>query len=168
MSADNYDQFGDVINNQAGIFGAGQPNIGDGLHGFETPTTRVVPDGVAVEMDCRKCGSPARITLSFQEMVAVMYNIAPHFAFHGMQQQLGLPGGLTEWRYSTGQEAWFPVIACNRCGEALAPLFTPDEAEHHLRKARQNQWINPAGERHVAQVCVEAVNRLKQQRTQGY
>ena len=160
-----FDGFDDIIQGNAGIFGSDVPAMENGLTAFDS--TRTVPqrDGVHVEMHCRKCGAPVRITVEWGEIVAVRYNVPAHVAYQGTTGFVGEP---TSWGFSPEQQAWFPNSSkCpsgRGCSESCAPFFKPEEAEKHLAVARRNQWFPPKWESAASTVCENARIRMSQRR----
>lgn len=160
MSDDReHDRFADIINKNAGIFGNDGAAMDHALGAFDSAPTRAVEDGVSVHMSCRGCGKPADLKIEYPEIIAVKYNVPPQLAFP--QGQAAAPGQRptvvikrpTDWAYSPENRAWWPKIPCQRCGTVLAPMFTPDEAETHLRVARRSQWIDGNGEAYLSQIA---------------
>jgi len=151
---DQYDAFGDIINKSDGIFGGTESNIAGqdgGLKAHDTPRTQATASGVAVEMQCRGCPRPLRLTVDYPELVAVKYNVAPQDVFAAYPQFVH--GILTKWTYSSREQAWWPETRCSGCQNIAGPMFTPEEAEFHLRKARQMGWIDPQGEEFVSKLA---------------
>ncbi len=125
---------------QAGIFGDDASGIDNGLTAFDSAATVPAKEGVHVEMQCRACGRPVRVTAEWGEMIAVKYNVPAHIAFQGTPFVSQPP---TQWFFSKEQEAWCPMNKCRTCNELCSPGFKPDEAEKHLSVARRNGWFAP-------------------------
>jgi hypothetical protein len=162
MPPDQYDSFGDIINRSDGIFSGNEANIAGqdgGLQAHDTARTQATMEGVAVEMQCRGCPRPLRLTVEYPELVAIKYNVPPQEVFRRYPQYVR---GVTEWRYSPSEQAWWPVTRCSGCQNIVGPMFTPEEAEHHLARARRNAWINPAGEQQVSQLAYATVQAMQQ------
>jgi len=160
--SNQYDSFGDIINRSDGIFGATEPNIAGqdgGLKAHDTVRTQATPEGVAVEMQCRGCPRPLRLTVEYPELVAIKYNVQPQEVFKGAPQFVK---SLTEWRYSQTEQAWWPVTRCSGCQNIVGPMFTPEEAEAHLRKARQMGWVDPRGEEYVSKLAYATIQAMQQ------
>jgi hypothetical protein len=171
---DRHDNFSDVINKSTGIFDQGSASIAGsegGLTDFERPSTVPQPDGVAVGMSCRGCGRPAELIIEYPELVAIKYNVAPHVAFAPQHIPPGIPAPIVEpveWRYSTSQQAWFPIRLCQWCGTVCAPLISSDEATAHLVKAARNGWTRPDAEKQLSVIAYQVAQRLAQQAAQQY
>lgn len=157
-----YDQFGDIINQGSGIFGATEPNIAGsagGLSDHDSTKTQATPTGVAVEMQCRGCPRPLRLTVEYPELVAIKYTVLPQNLWRYIQsrgvtvsQYVTSP---TNWDYSQEQQAYYPIQQCAGCRNLAGPLFTPEEAEVHLAKARRMGWTNTEGEKFLAGAAYE-------------
>ncbi len=166
MSADQYDNFDDIINGQAGVFSPEAAAIDPGLKSFDSTRTVATPEGVVVEMFCRGnltgngCGRPRQFTIEWPEMVAIVYNISPHEAYQG-QSAGGRPivQEMTVWDFDPRGGAWYPKQPCRNCRTLLMPLFTPQEAEGHLVVARQRGWIHPQGEQFCRTLAAQAYQR---------
>jgi hypothetical protein len=164
MSVD-HDNFSDLIGQSTGIFGGTDANIAGpegGLQSFDKPSTTPTPQGVAVGMSCRGCGRPAQLMVEYPELVAIKYGVSPLYAFQGMSPPpLSEP---IEWRYSTSQQGWFPVKTCGWCHTLCAPIFSPEEAEAHLARARRNGWTRQDAEKGLSEIAYRAALALSQQR----
>jgi hypothetical protein len=152
-----FDGFGDIINRSDGIFGASEPNIAGqdgGLKAHDSVRTQATQHGVAVEMQCRGCPRPLRLTVEYPELVAIKYNVPPQeVARYAAAQRLPpVLQEVTEWRYSQQQQAWWPVQTCSGCRNIVGPMFTPEEADELLRKARRMGWIDAKGEEYVSKI----------------
>lgn len=159
-----FDQFGDIINRSDGIFGSDGVNIAGqdgGLRAHDSVKTTAKPEGVAVEMQCRGCPRPLQLMVEYPELVAVKYNVPPQEVFRRYPQVVRF---LTEWKWSQTEQAWWPVTRCVGCQNIAGPMFTPEEAESLLAKARRNGWINPQGEQGVSDMAYKTVQALQQQR----
>ncbi len=156
----NYDGFADVINENTGIFGEEAASMDNGLKAFDGARTVPKPDGVYVEMHCRSCGNPVRITVEWGEIIAIKYNVAPQLAYRGTKD---LVRDITEWGFSPEQQAWIPKNTCGRCNSVCAPQFKPEEAEQHLAVARRNSWFSPRYEQMAATRCSQVVQSMQQQ-----
>lgn len=171
MSGNEFDGFGDIINQANGIFGATESNVAGqdgGLQAHDSARTQATPDGVAVEMQCRGCPRPLRLTVEYPELIALRYQISPHEVvamFPDFGRQLR---EVTVWQYSPMHQAWWPNRQCSGCGNFVAPLFTPEEADGHIRKAKRMQWINEAGEQYLSQMAYGAMQRKQQAQQQGH
>lgn len=124
MSDDNYDQFGDIVHKETGIFGLDTAGMNNALHKHETPQTVVMPDGVHVTFDCPVCGKPREITVEWAEVVCLSKNVSPHSMIQGM----------TPWAFTA--QGWCPVgVNCSACAlpTELRIYITQQEALGHVR-----------------------------------
>jgi len=158
MSNDNYDGFADIINGNSGIFGTDVSSMENGLTAFDSAKTIPKPQGVFVEMHCRQCGNPVRITVEWGEIVAIRYNVAPQLAYRGTR---GFVNDVTDWGFSAEQQAWIPKNTCQRCTSICAPGFKPEEAEQHLAVGRRNRWFSPQWEQQAATRCSQMVQQAQ-------
>lgn len=159
--SNQYDAFGDIINQSDGIFGGEGANIAGrdgGLKAHDSVRTTPTATGVAVEMNCRGCPRPLQLMVEYPELVAVKYNLPPQELFKRFPQFL--QGPMTEWRWSQNEQRWWPVARCSGCGNIAGPMFSSEEAENHLRTARRNNWINTAGESQVSNAAYALVQQL--------
>jgi hypothetical protein len=148
-----YDGFGDIIERETGIFGEG-----GGLKAHEGLRHQYTADGVVVELSCTGpvhggCGKPKHVTIAWQELIAIKYNVSPHEVF---------PGG-SQWAPTKPPtpHAWYPTtLRCSRCQEMVAPLVEPRECDGHLRNARRNGWVDQQVEGQVSQRALQAAQRL--------
>jgi hypothetical protein len=160
-----HDNFADLIHQSTGIFGGTDANIAGpegGLQSFDKPTTTVTPEGVAVGMSCRGCGRPAQLVVEYPELVAIKYGVSPLIAYQGIT-----PAPVREpidWRYSASQQGWFPVKTCAWCHTLCAPIFTPEEADAHLGRARRNGWTREDAEKALSMIAYRAAEQLAQRR----
>ena len=155
MGDANFDAFGDIINHESGIFGDSEPNIagaGGGLKAHDTPKTLATPEGVVVEMQCRGCPRPLRITVEYPELYCVMRNLNPQEVLRYAPNQVS---DVVPWGYS--QNAWWPHCECRSCRTPALPMFTSREAATHLQNAKQMGWINPQGEAMMARLCDQVI-----------
>lgn len=148
MTHGQFDQFADVIFSQNGIFAGTEAGLEPGLAKHDTVQTTAAPDGVHNAMDCRGCGRPVDVVISYPEMVALKYRVPPQAAFAGTAAQVN-----TEYRWSAPHGAFYPMLTCSSCHMPCAPLVTPEEAEQHLAQARANGWIAAKNEAQLAQVA---------------
>lgn len=162
MSID--DAFSDMAGGeQNGIFGAEAAALDAGLADFDTAKTTAQPHGVTVQMRCRGCGRTKQLVVEYPELVAIKYNVPPQIAFRGQANIISSPA---EWKFSHKNRAWYPNSPCSSCQHPCSPLFTPEEAEMHLAKARRGGWINPVAEKSVSQIAHSVGVQLQQQQQQ--
>jgi hypothetical protein len=161
----DHDNFSDLIGQSKGIFGGSDANIAGpegGLESFDKPTTTPTPEGVAVGMSCRGCGRPAQLMVEYPELVAIKYGVSPPTAYRSLPQ--APMREVVEWRYSTTQQGWFPIKTCAHCGTLCAPIFSPEEAEAHLGRARRNGWTREQAEKDLSMLAYHVAQQLAQQR----
>ncbi len=157
----NFDQFGDVVDGSAGIFDGSTTSIAGtqgGLHSFDSPTTTPRADGVAVGMQCRGCGKPVELLVEYPELVCVKYGISPHLVMQAFPQLRGQVHAITEWQYSTANQGWAPMQICQHCHTWIPPIFSPEEAQRLLDKARRFGWLNLEAEKVISTAAYQAAN----------
>ena len=157
---DKYDQFSDIVQSQAGIFGRDAAAMENGLHAHDSVQTSVMQDGVHVSMSCRKCGNPRDVTIEWPELIAIKYQISPHEAYRGAQVNFHV----VPWQYSPRQDGWYPLLQCQGCGEYTSPIVTPHEAEAHLQTARMRGWFRQQDELAYAKVAAQNAALQRQHR----
>lgn len=165
MSDDQqYDQFGDILQKETGIFGLDTPGMSNALHKHDNASTVVMPDGVHTTFQCPVCGSTREITAEWPEITCLSMNVSPHQVIQGM----------TPWAFTA--QGWCPVgVHCSACAspQDLRIYVTQQEAAGHVKtgqsqglpyfRARPKTQENPHG-MSFYQVLVEHVKqRLKQQ-----
>jgi hypothetical protein len=158
-----FDAFGDIINRSDGIFGGNESNIAGqdgGLRAHDSVKTTPTPVGVAVEMQCRGCPRPLQLMVEYPELVAVKYNVPPQEIFRANPNLL--QQGITQWKWSQNEQAWWPEVRCSGCGNIAGPMFTPEEAEVLLGRARRNNWINEQGESYISNLAYQRVQAMSQ------
>jgi hypothetical protein len=128
--SENYDQFGDVIQGVAGIFGAETAAMDNGLSDFDKAGTHADEKGVHISMRCRGCGRPKVITAEWPEIFCLAKGVSPHNCINGM----------TPWSYSQIGRGWYPMVACENCQTPLVPLVPMQEAQQHLLTGNQHKW----------------------------
>ncbi len=154
-----FDSFGDVVNGSSGIFDGSTTSIAGsdgGLQSFDRPTTTPRMDGVAVGMQCRGCGRPVELLAEYPELVCVKYGVSPHKVFEVYPELRGQVAQITKWEYSGANQGWAPVQVCPHCRTWVPPIFTPEEADRLLSKARRAGWINVNGEKIISQAAYNA------------
>ena len=149
--SDNYDDFEDIIHNSFGIAeGAG---LDSAIADIDAVQARAMPDGVAFEFRCQGCGRPRRLTLDYQELVALHFGLSPHVAYHNRPDLCPSPSEWS-WRANERPASWGLHLQCNRCHQYHYPLrLTPQEPKRYLDQARKAGFINPAGEQHYVHHC---------------
>ena len=159
--SNHFDGFDDVVGGSAGIFDGSTTSIAGtqgGLSSFDSPTTTPRADGVAVGMQCRGCGKPVELVVEYPELVCVKYGISPHPVMNAFPALRGQVAAVTQWQYSAANQGWAPMQICQHCHTWLPPIFTPEEADRLLNKARRNGWINIQAEKVISNAAYEAAN----------
>lgn len=151
---EDFDDFADIINNQAGVFGDTAAALDHGLKAMDTVDVAVTPAGAVLEFRCVGCGRPRQLTLDYPELVALKMRISPHMAFKS-GQHVSDP---TTWRWVKEEHRWGLVMQCNMCPYHYAVRLGAQEPDAILSKARRAGYINPAGEQGV----VVYVNQMRQ------
>lgn len=128
--SNNYDRFGDVVQQVAGIFGADTPAMDNGLADFDAAPTVADSEGVHITMRCRGCGGSRNITAEWPEIMCIARGISPHEVISGM----------TPWQYSQVGRGWYPLIACSGCSTPVVPLVPMQEAQQHLKTGSEHKW----------------------------
>lgn len=162
----NHDRFTDVVDGSAGIFDGSTTGIAGtqgGLNSFDSPTTTSRQDGVAVGMQCRGCGRPVEMLVEYPELVCVRYGVSPHLVFQLYPQLRSQVREVTEWQYSQANQGWAPVQTCASCRTWVPPIFTPEEAERLLAKARRSGWLTSDGEKAMSAAAYNTATRAAQQ-----
>jgi hypothetical protein len=121
--------------------------------------SQVIPEGMAVDMACRKCGKPRQLTVFWPELVAIRCNVSPFDAFRGHPQ---LNQFASRWRIAAVPEGtyWMPEEAlCRNCGAPVQPLFSPDECTRHIAVLRNKGWLAAEDEVAVGRVAMAAAAR---------
>jgi hypothetical protein len=167
-----HDRFQDVVGGSAGIFDGTTTTIAGaqgGLTNFDNLTTTQRQDGVAVGMQCRGCGRPVEMLVEYPELVCVKYGVSPHLVvqlYRGQDQQhpnlRGQFQSATEWVYTSENQGWSPNQFCS-CRTWAAPIFTPEEAERLLAKARRSGWIDLAGEKMMSMAAYDTAKQARGQ-----
>jgi hypothetical protein len=123
MSEDNFDQFGDILQKETGIFGLDTASMNNALHKHDTAQTTVLPDGVHTTFECPDCGSSREINAEWPEVVCLSMNVSPHQVIDGM----------TAWAFTA--QGWCPVaIRCSGCTQNdLRIYITQQEAAGHVK-----------------------------------
>lgn len=161
-----HDRFADVVDSSAGIFDGSTTGIAGtqgGLTSFDSPTTTSRQDGVAVGMQCRGCGRPVEMLVEYPELVCIKYGISPHLVFQLYPQLRRHVQQVTEWQYSQANQGWAPMQPCASCRTWVPPIFTQEEGERLLAKARRSGWITSAGEKEMSDGAYSAATRAAQQ-----
>jgi len=127
--------FDDVISN-TGIGGVGSDAgilQSKGLDDYDGVTEHVQPDGVVVEMNCRRCNRKQGLVLEWPEIFVVGSNTPqlPPLAPRG-------------WVYSQNNGAIALIHRCPGCGspEGLAIHVTPGEARGYLKSAVESGIVS--------------------------
>jgi hypothetical protein len=122
--------FDDVVLN-TGIGGLGSDAgilHGRGLDDYDGLTEQVLPEGVQVEMNCRRCNRKQGIVLEWPEIFIVASNTPqlPPIAPRG-------------WMYSPNNGTVALIQRCPGCGaqEGLALHVSPQEARTYLKSASE-------------------------------
>lgn len=128
-------------------FASGGVFAGSGFDGYETAETTAEPSGVAVRIDCRRCGATCNMAIEYPELVAVAHGVSPQAAYGQHYERVVKEP--VKWAWSQRDEAWHPDVRCPNCRGFAAPIFTSAEAREHVIKARTSGWID---ERLLAQL----------------
>jgi len=139
------DYFDDVLSKEdAGVFQGG------GVEDYEGIKEKMSPDGLVVTMNCRVCGKQHEVTLEWKELFICASNNP------GMS--LLKPQG---WEYSPNNAKLYPAaVPCSKCGAALCPQITPDEARSRVNDAIQRGLVDMA----TAQVWKQQIDQIRAQR----
>jgi len=148
--ANGHDDFSDILESQAGIFGSSEQGLEPALKQFETTRSVATREGVVTEIPCRDCGGPAIITIEYPELMAIMQNVPPAEAYQGTSL------AQSEWRFSKTHGQWYPVVPCLRCRKPIQPLVSHEEAAALLGKAKRNGWLPPQLEQQCHQRVMAA------------
>jgi hypothetical protein len=150
---DDYDAFGDIINEQAGIFGNEQASLEPGLKKHDSVHTKPDKAGVVLQMTCQGCGRPTHMTVEWPEMVALKYGVNPVIAFRGNPGLLREP---TPWEFLPHEAAWRPRLRCRQCNFHFPVRIEPHEPERLLAAGRRQGFILPRGEAEVSRIALQA------------
>ena len=143
-----FDDFDDIINGTGGVFDGGA------LADHDKAKTNPGPQGVEVEVSCRKCGGPARLMFEYGELVAVAHDVSPQAAYGAQYNQVVREP--TTWKFSDGNDAWYPDVACGRCRGVIAPMFSSTEARDHVIRAKARGWLNEQAVARLSQAAMAA------------
>lgn len=154
-----FDGFGDVLENENGIFAES-----DGRVAYESVRRQYLPTGLRVEVHCAGCGYPRHVDISWPELISIKYDISPSDAFGNHPQ---LRQHAERWANTSGVQhrgvhhAWYPADLRCRCGETFnRPHITPGECDQHLSEMRRNGWLHPQAEKGIAQHCLGMRQRV--------
>lgn len=150
MSRRDYDAFGDIINEQTGIFGTEQASLQPGLKNHDSVSSRTVAEGVVLQMSCQGCGRPTHCTIEWPELVALKYGVNPVIAF---RMAPGILRDPTPWEYLPHEGAWRPQMRCRHCNFHFPVRIDPSEPERLLARGRRAGLINRAGEAQISQIA---------------
>lgn len=150
---ENYDAFGDIREEAAGIFDAEQAALQPGLKRHQAVHDQTTKSGVMLQFECQVCGQPSVFEAEYPEIVAIKYGVNPVVAFHGRQGILQNP---TRWEFLPEKNGWKPEARCGSCHAFIDALIEPHEPEKFLQSARRRGFINPEGESQVSQICAQA------------
>lgn len=159
--SDNFDKFGDVIQDSEGIFAGGMGAIDDGLKKFDSASYQVRSDGVLVEMQCRGCGRPKHMLVEWPEIVAIRCNVSPHAAYGNVGQ---LQRFASVWRPAQAQSepSWVPEgTACNWCQQLVQPVFSVAECYRLVLKAKESRSLSEQDEVQLGNLCMAAAQRQR-------
>lgn len=159
MSGSAFDGFGDVIQSEAGIFQGSS-----GLGAYDSVRHSVTPGGLVVEVHCEACGFPRQVEVSFEELMALKYNLSPHEAYQHVPQ---LQQHASMWRLPTQQAlskgvkpAWMPASLRCRCGQPFhRPHITPGECEGHIQTALQRGFVQHNQLKPIANHCFQVARQ---------
>ena len=121
------DYFDDIAQrDDAGVFS------GLGVEDYESIGEQMSNEGLVIRMNCRACGKQHDVTLEWQELFICGTNV---------------PGAAllkpTGWEYSANNAKLYPNnIPCSKCGQALCPQITPDEARQRVNDAVQRGLVS--------------------------
>lgn len=139
---ENGEYFDDILgrNDEAGIFEGG-----GGLGDYDRVQEDISPEGLLFQMNCRKCNALNRNIIPWMDLYLVGSN--------GPGKSPIIPAG---WAYSQNNAALYPTkYKCRRCNgeESLCPMYTPDEAQSHIRAAIGRGFVTvPEAQHWEAQV----------------
>lgn len=144
----NYDSFDDVINGTGGVFDGGA------LADHDKAKTTPSPQGVEVTVACRKCGAPAELMCEYGELIAVAHDVSPQAAYGA--QYGSVVREPVAWKFSEGNDAWYPDVPCARCRGFMAPMFSPTEARDHVVRAKARGWLDERSVGRLSQAAMAA------------
>ncbi len=156
MSGDNFDKFGDVIQQSEQTSSLAGGAMGDGLGSFDKAPYQLRPDGVLVEMQCRGCGRPKHMTVEWPEIVAIRCNVSPHVPYRQVPQ---LSRYASVWRPARAQAeaAWVPEGSnCNWCQTPVQPIFSVSECYRLIAKAKEQGALSEQDEVQLGNICMAA------------
>ncbi len=159
--SDQFDRFGDYINDSKGIFSDGLGAMGDGLERFDRVIHQIAGPGdgllahVVVEMACRHCGNQRQITVEWPELVAIRVGVNPFQVFRSDAQ---LRRFASNWVLANvpGEPQWMPdddSVRCRYCHQLVQPHFSSRECLHILADMTRKHWLSPSDEEYVGKVC---------------
>ncbi len=121
------DHFNDI---NLGAFGAGALS-GQGADDHYATTSAATPMGMEFVCACDACGSRMGVTVSWDECIFISQGVPPP----------GNPASASPaWGYARG--GVYPPAQCPTCRRSdTLLLFTPDEAERHLRAGIQAGYV---------------------------
>ena len=135
-----YDNFADVVEDEAGIFGGSKGALSkhDGVQ--TTPTA----EGVCFDLGCVACGKKKLFTLPWAEIVSLKYGVVP---------AAWLPNG-SNWGFGSARPgtpaAWRAQVPC-QCGEKPTILsVAPVELDSWLNRATESGLVDVNQLRNIA------------------
>lgn len=159
MSGDAYDGFGDVINQNAGIFGADQPGLEPALATHDSVKTTPTPSCVMVSMFCPRCGMQKDIGIEYGELMAIQGGVPPQLAYQGRP---GFISTETDWFPSKVHPGhWTPDVTC-QCGGKVTPHLSPNEAGAFVQQAVRAGWLNPQAAQMATAVVQQTAMAMRQ------
>lgn len=158
MNRRDFDAFGDIINEQAGIFGNEQAGLEPGLSKHDAVHAKPTPQGVVLQIACQGCGRPTHMTVEWPEMVALKYGVNPVVAF---RQHRGVLNDPTPWEFLPHEGSWRPDLRCRQCKFHFPVRLEPHEPERYLSAARRAGYINPSGENQISQIAAKVASQGK-------
>lgn len=165
--SENYDEFGDIIGRETGIFNGESAAIAPALQDFDRATTTPMLEGVKVELHCHPiegqgmgCGSTRQLMLEYPELVAIAMGISPHMAFTQQDARMCGIQELVRWSHNPKTGQWWPDKRC-ACGTPLRAFITSDEAAAHLKRAGAAGWISPQGTAQVRNLVAQRIAQIQ-------
>ncbi len=143
--------FDDVLE-RGGVGGMGHAGIlqSAGLDDYDNVAESIQQDGLAVKINCRRCGSSRGITLEWPELYQVGSNVPGTAPL--------LPKG---WQFSRNNGTAVFMHPCPSCSNpnGLAIHLTPEEARRHVTSAVDAGLVSKP----AVQAWGQAVARLRSQ-----
>lgn len=155
MSNRAFDGFEDVINGNAGIYGADTPGMANALGNHDRREVSPTQEGLQISFVHDACGTGIVATVEWPDIVALAHGIAPKLAYatrlNGQQPSLverypAFAANLGDWAQRTPGGPWaLQNVGCINYAcptrKNVPILLLPEEAVEAYRVASSQRWI---------------------------